>query len=96
MEVQLRFGMVIGIAIAVALGLSSIKLLSLSGSSLASVSQTLFPAFEGCFTLPAIPLFNLASTFMSTGGVVRRIICYAVALGGHFQGGLAIASVLPA
>jgi len=99
MEVLLLFGMVIGflmigVPIAVALGLSSIIfLLSHSDASLASVAQTLFSAFEGHFTLLAIPFFILASTFMSTGGVARRIIRFAVALVGHFQGGLAIASV---
>ncbi|MGB1027677.1 MAG: TRAP transporter large permease, partial [Rhodospirillaceae bacterium] len=37
--------------------------------------------------------FILASTFMSTGGVARRIIRFAVACVGHIQGGLAIAAV---
>ena len=50
-------------------------------------------AFDGHYTLLAIPFFILASTFMSTGGVARRIIRFAIACVGHFQGGLAIASV---
>ena len=52
-----------------------------------------FNAFAGHFTLLAIPFFILASTFMSTGGVARRIIRFAIAVVGHFQGGLAIAGV---
>jgi len=84
----------IGVPIAVALGLSSIVfLLIYSDASLASVAQTLFSAFEGHFTLLAIPFFILASVFMSTGGVARRIIRFAVAVVGHVRGGLAIASV---
>ena len=100
MAVALLFLMVIallfiGVPIAVALGLSSIVfLMSYSESSLGSVAQTLFSAFQGHFTLLAIPFFILASTFMSTGGVARRIIRFAVALVGHFQGGLAISSVV--
>ena len=87
--------MLIGVPIAVSLGLSSILFLMLFGhdASLASVAQTLFSAFEGHYTLLAIPFFVLASVFMSTGGVAQRIIRFAVAMVGSFQGGLAIASV---
>lgn len=99
MEVVLLFALVIaflviGVPIAVSLGLSSILfLLWYSDSSLASVAQTLFAAFEGHFTLLAIPFFILASSFMTTGGVARRIIRFSIACVGHFPGGLAIAGV---
>jgi C4-dicarboxylate transporter DctM subunit len=86
--------MLIGVPIAVSLGLSSIIfLLTLSDASLASVAQTLFSAFQGHYTLLAIPFFILASVFMSTGGVARRIIRFAIAVVGSFRGGLAMASV---
>jgi C4-dicarboxylate transporter, DctM subunit len=86
--------MMIGVPIAISLGLSStIFLLIFSDTSLASVAQELFEAFEGHFTLLAIPFFILASSFMSTGGVAQRIIRFAIACVGHFQGGLAIAGV---
>ncbi len=99
MEMAILFGMVIallliGVPIAVSLGLSSIIfLMVLSDASLASVAQTLFNAFAGHYTLLAIPFFILASTFMSTGGVAKRIIRFAIACVGHLRGGLAIASV---
>jgi len=99
MEVVLLFGMVIGllvvgVPIAVALGMSSVLfLLWFSDSSLASVAQTLFAAFEGHFTLLAIPFFILASAFMTTGGVAQRIIRFSIACVGHLPGGLAIAGV---
>ena len=99
MEVALLFGMVIGlmmigVPIAVSLGLSStLFLLWFSDSSLASIAQTLFNAFEGHFTLLAIPFFILASSFMTTGGVAKRIIRFSIACVGHFPGGLAIAGV---
>ena len=99
MDVAFLFIMVIGllligVPIALSLGLSSIIFLMVySEASLGSVAQTLFNAFAGHFTLLAIPFFILASTFMSTGGVARRIIRFAIACVGHFQGGLAIAGV---
>ncbi|WP_299878680.1 TRAP transporter large permease [uncultured Cocleimonas sp.] len=86
--------MLIGVPIAISLGLSSIIFLFIhSDASLASVAQTLFSAFEGHYTLLAIPFFILASVFMSTGGVAKRIIRFAIAMVGHFRGGLAMASV---
>ena len=87
--------MFIGVPIAISLGLSSMLFLLLySDASLASIAQTLFSAFEGHYTLLAIPFFILASTFMSTGGVAKRIIRFAIATVGWFKGGLAMASVL--
>ncbi|WP_306116575.1 MULTISPECIES: TRAP transporter large permease [unclassified Roseovarius] len=99
MEVVILFGMVIGllligVPIAVSLGLSStIFLLIYSESTLASVANTLFEAFHGHFTLLAIPFFILASSFMTTGGVAQRIIRFSIACVGHLPGGLAIAGV---
>jgi tripartite ATP-independent transporter DctM subunit len=40
------------------------------------------------FLLLAIPFFFLASEFMSSGGIMRRIVDLARALVGHFRGGL--------
>ncbi|MEP1571831.1 TRAP transporter large permease [Roseibium album] len=99
MDVLLLFSMVvglllIGVPIAVALGMSSVLfLLWFSDSSLASVAQTLFGAFEGHYTLLAIPFFILASSFMTTGGVAQRIIRFSIGCVGHLPGGLAIAGV---
>lgn len=99
MEVAILFGLIIsllliGVPIAVSLGLSSILfLLVLSDTSLASIAQTFFQAMAGHYTLLAIPFFILASSFMSTGGVAKRIIRFSIALVGHLPGGLAIAGV---
>ena len=99
MEVAVLFIMVVGLLligtpIAIALGLSSITfLLVLGDTSLASIAQTFFQAMAGHYTLLAIPFFILASSFMSTGGVARRIIRFSIAIVGHFPGGLAIAGV---
>ncbi|NYT66062.1 TRAP transporter large permease [Alcaligenaceae bacterium] len=86
--------MFMGMPVAVALGLSSILTILLLGTdSLASLSLKMFETSEH-FTLMAIPFFILAGTFMTTGGVARRMIRFAMATVGHLHGGLAIASVL--
>ncbi|WP_227817589.1 TRAP transporter large permease [Nitrogeniibacter aestuarii] len=100
MDILILFGMVIGfmligVPIAISLGLSSMLFLMMhSDASLAGVAQTLFSAFDGHYTLLAIPFFILASSFMSTGGVANRIIRFAIALVGSIRGGLGIASVV--
>ena len=99
MEVAILFGLIVGllllgVPIAVALGFSSIIfLLVLSDTSLAAVAQTLYQAMAAHYTLLAIPFFILASSFMSTGGVAKRIIRFSIACVGHLHGGLAIAGV---
>ena len=99
MEVFILFTMVIGllfvgVPIAVALGLSSMLFLLVnSDTSLASIAASLYNGMAGHYTLLAIPFFILASTFMSTGGVARRIIRFSIACVGHLPGGLAIAGV---
>ncbi|MHC0053958.1 TRAP transporter large permease [Actibacterium sp. D379-3] len=99
MDVVILFAMVIGllligVPIAVSLGLSSmIFLLVFSDTSLASIAQSLYQAMAGHYTLLAIPFFILASSFMSTGGVAKRIIRFSIACVGHMRGGLAIAGV---
>jgi len=99
MEAGILFAMVmtllfLGVPIAVALGLSSIILIAFfSNDSMSSVALQLLNSSQN-YTLLAIPFFILASSFMSTGGVAKRIIRFAIATVGHIRGGLAIASVL--
>ncbi|ARE41446.1 TRAP-type C4-dicarboxylate transport system, large permease component [Rhodovulum sp. P5] len=99
MDVALLFAMVvgfllIGVPIAVSLGMASMLfLLAFSDASLASIAQSMYQAMAGHYTLLAIPFFILASSFMSTGGVARRIIRFSIACVGHLRGGLAIAGV---
>ena len=87
--------MLIGMPIAVALGLSSVTtILLFSNDSLASIALKLFEATSEHYTLLAIPFFILSSAFLSTGGVAKRLINFAVASIGHVRGGLAMASVM--
>ncbi len=91
----LLFGfMYIGMPIAIALGLSSVAtILVFSDDSLASQALKLFTTMEH-YTLLAIPFFILSSAFLSTGGVAKRLINFAIACVGHLSGGLAMASVM--
>ncbi|MEP6996159.1 MAG: TRAP transporter large permease subunit [Betaproteobacteria bacterium] len=86
--------MLLGMPIAIAIGLSSLLTILLFGhDSLASLSLKLFETSEQ-FTLLAIPFFILSGAFMTTGGVAKRMIRFANASIGHLRGGLAMASVL--
>ncbi len=87
--------MFLGMPVAVALGLSSVAtILFFSDDSLSSVALKLYEALSEHYTLLAIPFFILSSAFLSTGGVARRLITFAVNLVGHIRGGLAMASVM--
>ncbi|ANG64851.1 C4-dicarboxylate ABC transporter [Marinobacterium aestuarii] len=84
----------LGLPVGISLGLSSILYITfISADSLSSVAISLFGVGQH-YTLLAIPFFILASAFMSTGGVAKRLINFAIAGVGHFRGGLAMASVL--
>ncbi|WP_207060815.1 TRAP transporter large permease [Motiliproteus sp. SC1-56] len=87
--------MFMGMPIAIALGLSSIgTILMFSNDSLASIALKLFEATSEHYTLLAIPFFILSSAFLSTGGVAKRLIDFAIDSVGHIKGGLAMASVM--
>ncbi len=86
--------MAMGIPVAISLGLSSLlTIFFFSQDSLASMSIKLFETSEH-YTLLAIPFFVLAGNLMSTGGVAKRMVHFAIAAVGHLRGGLAIASIL--
>jgi C4-dicarboxylate transporter DctM subunit len=84
----------VGMPVAMSLGLASILTVMLFESdSLASLALKFFQTMEH-FTLLAIPFFILAGNFLTTGGVAKRMIDFAISAVGHLPGGLAIASVL--
>ena len=86
--------LVIGMPVAMALGLASLlTILLFQPDSMASLVLKFFQTMEQ-FTLLAIPFFILAGNLLTTGGAARRMINFAVATVGHLPGGLAIASVL--
>lgn len=86
--------MFIGVPIAFALGFSSLITIMLFGNdSLASMALKLYETSEH-YTLMAIPFFILGGSIMSTGGVAKRLVRFAIACVGHVRGGLPIAAVL--
>lgn len=86
--------LIIGTPIAIALGLSSVAtILFFANDDLGSLAAKIFSTMDH-YTLMAIPFFVLSSAFLSTGGVARRLIRFAVNIVGHLPGGLAMASVL--
>jgi len=90
----LFFCMLIGVPVAISLGLSSLLTIAFfAQDSLASLSIKLYETSEH-YTLLAIPFFILAGALMSTGGVAKRMVDFAIAAVGHLRGGLAIASIL--
>lgn len=83
----------IGVPIAVAMGLTALITFVLLGKSfvLPIMAQCMYSATTG-FTLLAIPFFILAGNLMNTGGITRRV--FALALVGHLRGGLGHVNVV--
>ncbi|MCZ6503754.1 MAG: TRAP transporter large permease subunit, partial [Gammaproteobacteria bacterium] len=92
--VSLLFLLLIGVPVAISLGLASVTTMLLFGNqSLISLAQKFFHTMQ-VYPLLAVPFFILAGTFMTTGGVARRMIDFANAMVGHYRGGLAMAALL--
>jgi len=86
--------MLTGTPVSIALGLTVLSFLYiLTSVPIESVSMKLFTGLES-FEIMAIPFFILAGNFLSHGGVARRMINFAVALIGHWRGGLGLAGIV--
>jgi C4-dicarboxylate transporter DctM subunit len=83
-----------GMPVSIALGLTVLAyLFAMTDVPLDSVALKLFTGIEN-FEIMAIPFFILAGTFLTHGGVARRMIAFANSIVGHMHGGLGIAGVL--
>ena len=92
--VALFICLALGIPVAISLGLASIStILLFADQSMLSLAQRFFHTMQ-IYPLLAVPFFILAATFMTTGGVAKRMIDFANALVGHWRGGLAMAALL--
>ena len=70
----------IGVPVAISLGLASVlTMLFFGDQSLLSSSQKFFHTMQ-VYPLLAVPFFILAGTFLTTGGVARRMVAFANAL----------------
>jgi C4-dicarboxylate transporter, DctM subunit len=86
--------MLTGMPISIALGLTVLTFIfGFTQVPLQSVALKLFTGLEN-FEIMAIPFFILAGSFLTHGGVAKRMIAFATSLIGHWYGGLGLAAVL--
>ena len=86
--------MLTGMPISISLGLTVLTFLfTMTQVPLESVALKLFSGIEK-FEIMAIPFFILAGTFLTHGGVARRMLNFATAMVGHWYGGLALSGVV--
>jgi tripartite ATP-independent transporter DctM subunit len=80
--------LVMGLPVAFGIALAGLAGILYQGFPMALFGQRLFASVDS-FPLMAIPLFMLAGSLMSHGGITRRIINLALALVGNIRGSLA-------
>lgn len=85
--------LVLGVPIAVTVGLSSIIFILIQGIEVQIVIQRLFAGVD-VTALLAIPFFILAGELMGKGGIASRLVRLANKAVGNITGGLAIVSVI--
>ncbi len=85
--------MLTGMPISIALGVTVLTFLfTMTQVPIESVGLKLFTGLDN-FSIMAIPFFILAGTFLTHGGVARRMIAFTTSLVGHWPGGLGLAAV---
>lgn len=91
------FGLfIIGVPIAIALGLAAGIAVMVTGDiPLLVLVQRAFTSIDS-FPLMAVPFFVLAGKLMEVGGISTRLVGFAGTLVGHFKGGLAMVVVVAA
>jgi C4-dicarboxylate transporter DctM subunit len=86
--------MLTGMPISISLGLTVLTyLFTMTHVPIDSVALKLFTGIEN-FEIMAIPFFLLAGTFLTHGGVAKRMIRFATTMVGHWHGGIGLASVV--
>ena len=85
--------MLIGMPIAIAMGIATIAYLGIADISLSILPQRMTNAVNS-FLILAIPLFYLAGELMNACRLTERIVALSKALVGHFRGGLAQVSIV--
>ena len=85
---------VIGVNLAVALGISTIvSILVFPDMPILTIAQRFIVGINS-YTLLAIPLFIMAASFMNSGGITTRLFDFACACIGHRRGALGYVNVL--
>jgi C4-dicarboxylate transporter DctM subunit len=86
--------MTTGMPISIALGLTVLLFLfTMTEVPIDAVALKLFTGIEK-FEIMAIPFFILAGSFLTHGGVAKRMINFATSLIGHWHGGLALSGIV--
>ncbi|HET8597338.1 MAG TPA: TRAP transporter large permease [Castellaniella sp.] len=85
-------GLLIGIPVAITLGVSSAAYLLYQGIPIVVMPQKMFAGIDS-FVLLCIPGFILAGNLMNSGGITERIIRFANAGVGWMRGGLGLTNV---
>jgi C4-dicarboxylate transporter DctM subunit len=91
----LLFGLMLtGMPISISLGLTVLTFLfTMTSVPIESVAMKLFTGIEN-FEIMAIPFFLLDGTFLTHGGVAKRMIRFATTMVGHWHGGIGLAGVI--
>ena len=87
--------LIIGVPIALALGVATMLTIKLMYPDLALgvVTQRMFAAMDST-SIMAIPFFVLAGNLMTEGGISRRLVDFANQIVGNIRGGMAAAMVI--
>ena len=85
--------LILGVPIALCLGLSSVCAILYSGTSLTIVATNMYSGISK-FLLLAIPFFVLSGNIMAKAGISRRLINFVDTCVGHKKGGIAIVCVI--
>ena len=87
--------LILGLPIAICLGLSSVCAILYSGTSLTIVATNMYSGISK-FLLLAIPFFVLSGNIMAKAGISKRLIKFVDTCVGHKKGGIAIVCVIVA
>ncbi|WP_112323081.1 TRAP transporter large permease [Oceanibium sediminis] len=86
--------LILGMSVALTLGVASLYQLMQDGTPLAVMAQRMTKSISDSFPLLAVPFFIFAGNLMNTGGVTERIFGFARVMVGHFRGGLGHVNVM--
>lgn len=83
-----------GMPIALAMIVSAVAYLAVSGQDLALASEQLIQSVYDSFVLLAVPLFIVAANIMNVGAISDRLLDFCKAMVGRFKGGMAQVDIL--
>lgn len=85
--------LLIGVPVAIAIGLASVAGLLVADMPLSYLAQTAYTAVDE-FTIIAVPMFIFAGALMEKGGLTERLIAFSRSLVGPAPGGLASVTIV--